>query len=57
MKRGDLTFNSVVILDNGRKGFVTGIMYSGDDIVSVAVRCPQGRPQLYLPSEVEVVRI
>lgn len=57
MRKGDLTFNSVVRLVNGRKGFVTGIMYSGDDIVSVAVRCPQGRPQLYLPSEVEVVRI
>lgn len=57
MKRGDLTFNSVVRLVNGRKGFVTGIMYSEDDIVSVAVRCPQGRPQLYLPREVEVVRV
>lgn len=57
MRKGDLTFNSVVRLVNGRKGFVTGIMYSGDDIVSVAIRCPQGRPKLYLPSEVEVVRI
>jgi len=56
MTKGDVTFYSVVLLPNGRKGFVTGITYHGHEVVGISVKTPQGKPTMYKPSEIRVIR-
>lgn len=57
MTKNDVTFNSIVrIKKDGRKGIVTGFTLAYDKIVGIAVRIPQRKPEMYLPSEVEIIR-
>jgi hypothetical protein len=57
MTKADVTFFSIVwIKPLKKRGVVTGFTNHRDVIVSVTAKTAQGKPKMYLPNEVEVIR-